>query len=48
VADFILRNVDPELWRRFKAAAALDGRTMREILIDFVERFVAEKLGRTK
>jgi hypothetical protein len=31
--DYLLRNVPPDLWRHAKAAAALKGMTIRELLL---------------
>lgn len=29
---YILRGVDPELWRQVKSRAVLEGRTLREVI----------------
>jgi hypothetical protein len=33
MANFYLRDIDPDLWRRAKARAASEGRTMRFVLL---------------
>ena len=33
-------NIDSELLNRFKAAAALDGITMSDVLVEFIQRYV--------
>lgn len=35
--DYILKNIDDELWKDFKAVAALQGKTVREKLLYFIE-----------
>lgn len=35
--DYILKNIDPEIWKDFKAVAALQGKTVREKLLWFIE-----------
>lgn len=38
-ADYILRNVDSDLWRSVKSAAALQGVSIRDLLIEALKRF---------
>ncbi len=38
-------NVQTELHQRFKAAAALQGKKMTDVLIDYIRRYVEEKEG---
>ncbi len=33
-------NIDSELLNRFKAAAALDGITMSDVLVEFIQRYI--------
>jgi len=40
--DYTLRGVDDELWRKFKARAALKGMTIKDLLIELLEREVGE------
>jgi hypothetical protein len=42
--DYFLRNVPEDLWRRAKAAAALKGMTIRELLLSCL-RELAEPSG---
>lgn len=35
--DYILKNIDEDLWKDFKAVAALQGKTVREKLLWFIE-----------
>lgn len=35
--DYILKNIDEEIWKDFKAVAALQGKTVREKLLSFIE-----------
>jgi hypothetical protein len=37
---FILRGIDRDLWRRFKAYCALRGTSMRVVILDLVRRVV--------
>ena len=33
-------NIDSQLLNQFKAAAALDGATMSDVLVEFIRRYV--------
>ena len=35
----MIHNVDPEIRARFKAACARDGKTMREVVLKFLNRY---------
>ena len=37
--NFYLRDIDPDLWRRAKARAASEGRTMRFVLLEFLKLY---------
>ena len=37
---FILRDIDRELWQRFKAFCAIRGQSMRAVLLDLITRVV--------
>jgi len=39
---YLLRNVEDSLWRRVKARAALEGRDVREVIIEALETFGME------
>lgn len=34
--DYILKNIDDELWKDFKAVAALQGKTVRQKLLSYI------------
>ena len=36
MSDFYLYNVDPELWRDFKALATLEGQSIRDKLLKYI------------
>lgn len=42
--DFILRNADDGLWKRFHARAAKEGRTLRWVLLNLLEYYVKHGL----
>ncbi len=42
MSSYIIRQIDPELWKRVRAKAALEGRTVRQVL----EALVAEWLSK--
>jgi hypothetical protein len=44
MADFLLRDIDPALWRKVKAQAAKDGRTLRQTILRLLKEYV-EKGG---
>lgn len=37
---YMLRGIDPELWRRVKSRAALEGKPLREVWIALLEAYV--------
>jgi len=37
---YLLRDVDDAMWRQFKSAAALQGKSVRELLIAFIQSVV--------
>ncbi len=43
-----IRDVDPELHRKFKAKAALEGKTIREYIIELMKKEVAEESSKKK
>jgi hypothetical protein len=45
MADYILRGIDDKLWREVKATAALQGLTVKDLIIKLLER-EAKKLGK--
>jgi hypothetical protein len=34
--DYSIKNIDPNLWRRFKAMCALRGMTIRQMLLTLI------------
>ena len=47
VMDMRIRDIDPDLSRRFKALASLEGKSLRSKIIELMEREVEEKGGLT-
>lgn len=35
--DYVLKNIDSQVWKEFKAVAALQGKTVRVKILEFVE-----------
>ena len=46
--DYFLRNVENSLWRQVKARAALEGKDIREVIIEALKNYVTEGMGRPK
>ena len=52
--DYFLRNVENALWRQVKARAALEGRDVRDVIIESLKKYVTagmntgEKKGKKK
>lgn len=44
VPDYILRNIDPSLWKKFKARAASEGRSLRWLLIELIKKYILNGL----
>jgi len=42
--NYILRNVDADLWAKVKEKAALEGRHMRGVLMKLLELYAAGKI----
>ena len=40
MADYILRGIDDKLWREVKAVAALQGVSIKDLIIKLLEREV--------
>ena len=38
--SFILRDIDPELWRRVKSKAALEGITIKHVILKLLAKWV--------
>ena len=39
-ASFILRDIDPELWRKVKSKAALEGITVKTVILKLLAKWV--------
>jgi hypothetical protein len=37
--NYLLKNVDPALWRRVKARAAAEGKTIRSLLLHWLRKY---------
>jgi hypothetical protein len=37
---YMLKGVDPELWRKVRAKAAFEGRTIREVIVELLNWWV--------
>jgi hypothetical protein len=46
--DYFLRNVENSLWRQVKARAALEGKDIREVIIEALENYVKEGMEKLK
>jgi hypothetical protein len=40
---YLLRDINGELWRRARARAVMQGRTMRDVLLDLISDYAAER-----
>lgn len=38
--SFILRDIDPELWKKAKAKAALEGLSLKTVILELVAAWV--------
>jgi hypothetical protein len=45
---YTLRRIDPELWRRVKARAAFEGRTVRFVILALLRAYADKKKGSGK
>jgi hypothetical protein len=45
MADYILRGIDDKLWRKVKAVAALQGLSVKDLIIKLLEK-ETKKLGK--
>ena len=39
---YLLRDIPDELWHRVKVRAAIDGQTIRQVLLDALERYAKD------
>jgi len=43
MASFVLREIDPEMWRKAKSKAALEGTTMKQKIVDLLTDWLKGK-----
>ncbi len=43
MASYILRDIDPELWKRVKAKAASEGKTVKDMIQSLLRADVGDK-----
>ena len=43
MASYILRDIDPELWKRVKAKAATQGQTVKDMIQSLLRADVGDK-----
>ena len=43
MSDYILKNIDPELWRKVKIKTAIEGKTVKQVLLDALKRYANPK-----
>jgi hypothetical protein len=49
VADYILRGVDPAVWKRVKARAALEGLSVRQVILALLKQYAGPpRIGGTR
>lgn len=42
MADYIIRNVDDALWRKVKARAESEGRSIRWVIVELLKRYAKD------
>lgn len=40
--SYVLRKIDPTLWKQFKRRVGAEGHTIRWVLLDLIRRYVSE------
>ena len=43
--DYILRNIEPKLWKQFKQRALSEGRSLRWLILELIRRYVERGLS---
>lgn len=43
--DYILRNIEPKLWKQFKQRAESEGRSLRWLLIELIKNYIQNGLA---
>ena len=46
MASYILRGIDPELWKRVKSAAALDDLTIKALIETLLADYLIRRVGK--
>jgi hypothetical protein len=46
--DYLLRNVENQLWRQVRARAILEGKDVREVIIEALKNYVASGMEKLK
>ena len=46
--NYLLRDVDDDTWRRAKARAALEGRSLRDVLVEYLRLYGSQPAKPTK
>ena len=46
MANYILRQVDDQLWQRFRARAAADGHALKWVLLELIRYYTVHGLPR--
>lgn len=44
ILNFILRDPDPSMWRKFKARANREGHSLRWVILEMIRRYVENGL----
>jgi hypothetical protein len=42
--SYVLRGIDPALWRQFKKRAGTEGHTLRWVIVALIRKYIAEGL----
>jgi hypothetical protein len=45
MADYLIRNIDPDIWARFKARSEHEGVPMRVLLLLLIEAYADKKIS---
>jgi hypothetical protein len=46
--DYLLRNVEDQLWRQVRARAILEGKDVREVILEALKNYVAAGMEKIK
>lgn len=45
MSDYILRNIDPATWDKFKSRAQKDGHSLRWVIVELIKRYIRDGLS---